>query len=221
MATIDEVHRFWFGDGTAEDPPALVTKLKRWFMGGPALDGTIRDRFGDAVEKALAGELDGWAVTPRGRVALVILLDQLPRSIFRGGARAFEGAPRAERLALEAFDALDADITEAERYTFEERLFLATALLHAESEALLVRCLREAERNVELAPEWSRSMLADGVEQANKYLDVVRRFGRFPHRNAALGRTSTQEEEAFLVDWSERAPPKGARAMLVADAARG
>ncbi|MCC6524574.1 MAG: DUF924 domain-containing protein [Polyangiaceae bacterium] len=202
MGTADDVWEFWFG-APATDEAALKKKLKRWYMGGTDEDALIRARFGAEVERALAGELDDWAATPRGLVALVILLDQMPRSVFRDGPRAFAGSARAERLVVAALDAgVEAELS------FEERQFLLMPLLHAEDVGLLERFGREVVRHVAAAPAWAQRMLGAGTEQADKYLEVVRRFGRFPHRNAALGRTSTPEEVEFLVGWKDRARPK-------------
>ena len=154
---------------------------------------------------AIAGELDGWATTPRGRLALILLLDQMTRAIYRGSARAFAGDTRAQRLATEMLDAgTTGDLT------FEERHFVFMPLLHAESAALLDRYNELFPKSLSLVPEWGRTLLGDGIEQGLKYRDLIRRFGRFPHRNAALGRRSTPGEIEFLKTWEERAAPKGA-----------
>lgn len=199
---LDGVYEFWFGAPAASRDELLV-KVKRWYMGGPSVDREITERWADLVERALRGELEGWLAEPRGLVSLIIALDQFPRSAFRGTARAFAGAARAEELALGAFDS-----GQAHTASFEERHFLLMPLLHAESVPLLERCVVESERHVALSPDWAREVVASAVEQANKYLGVVRRFGRFPHRNAALGRQSTPEELEFLVEWEQAARPK-------------
>lgn len=203
--TIDEVIDFWFGE-PAHDEDAVLAKVRRWFGGGDDVDRELRERFGAAVEAALAGALDGWADTMRGRLALVLLLDQLTRNCFRGDARTYAGDPKARALVLEAFDrGLDRELG------FAERIFLSMPLLHSEE-------LAHHERLAELSPSltgdpppgWAR-FAAMNREQTVKYLDIIRRFGRFPHRNALLGRTSTPDEEAFLADWAERAAPQGVK----------
>jgi uncharacterized protein (DUF924 family) len=196
----EEVHAFWFGREPAREPAALRAKLQRWYQGGPALDDLIRKKFGDDVEKALAGDLDAWAVTPQGRIALIILLDQFTRSIFRDTPRAFEGDAKAQRLALEALDSVLL-------YSHEERQFLLMPLLHAEDPSMQEQAVHEMESHVDAAPPELRELYSMGLEQAQKYRDVIARFGRFPHRNAALGRPSTPEELEFLKDWAERQRP--------------
>jgi uncharacterized protein (DUF924 family)/glutathione S-transferase len=204
LAAPEQVLDFWFG-APATTETEMMTKAQRWFAGGDAMDSEVKTRFTDTVEAALSGKLDAWAATTRGRLALVLVLDQLTRHVFRGQARTFAGDPKAQRLATEAFDAgLD------EALSTPERMFLSMPLLHSEDTAHL-------QRGVELARRFARSapaLLARGsamhIEQADKYLAIVTRFGRFPHRNAVLGRVSTAEEEAFLVDWAEKGPPRGA-----------
>lgn len=198
---------FWLGDAPATSEGALIAKLRRWFQGGEALDAEIAARFSETLERALRGELDGWAATPRGRLALVIVLDQFTRNVFRGDERAYAGDARAQALAL---DALDGPMHVA--LGTEERLFLNMPLVHAEDRALQDRAVHEAERLVARSPAELRGVLAMSVEQSTKYRHVIDRFGRFPHRNAILGRTSTPEEEAFLVGWTDRAPPARLRA---------
>ena len=199
---MDEVLAFWFGDEPARDAASLRKKLQRWYQGGAALDEEIRQRFGTQVEQALAGELDAWAATPRGRIALILLLDQFTRNLFRDTPRAFAGDAKAQQLSLEALDSVLL-------YSTEERQFLIMPLLHSEDLHLQETGVHEVQAHVEAAPEELRPMLAMGIEQSRKYRDVIEKFGRFPHRNAALGRASTPEEEEFLKDWAERQPPSG------------
>ena len=203
MATIDDVLSFWFGDAPATNTADLVVKMKRWYKGGDVEDAAIRARFADTVEQALAGELDDWAQTPRGRLALIILLDQMTRALFRGSARAFDGDRQSQALGLEML----ADAHAAE-LTFEQRHFVFMPLLHAEDAAQLDRFNELFPKSLALVPEWARRLLGDGIEQGLKYRDVYRRFGRFPHRNLALGRRSTPEEVEFLETWVERAVPQ-------------
>lgn len=187
-----DVLSFWFGD-SAGDAASMGMKFKRWFVGGADFDREIRERFGATVERALSGALDPWVQSVRGRLALIVALDQFTRNIFRDDARAFSGDARAQRLSLEALDAgLDGELNAVERF------FLMTPLAHAEDLPLQERSVAEAERLVNEVSDWQRSFFAKGVEQRRKYREVIARFGRFPHRNAVLGRASTVEEEAFL-----------------------
>jgi uncharacterized protein (DUF924 family) len=198
-----DVLAFWFPRDPADEAEVMAL-ARRWFQGGEAMDHEVIPRFGAAVESAVAGGLGDWERSPRERLALVLLLDQLTRNVFRGQARMFAGDPRAQKLALAAWD--DGS---AETLSFVEQSFLTMPLLHSESlahherEAGIARAL--AARATGPWPVFSRMRL----EQSAKYLDVIRRFGRFPHRNAVLGRGSTAQELAFLADWDQAAPPEG------------
>jgi len=201
---IEDVLELWFGK------PATTTeeygkKIRRWFMGGPALDAELRERFGSLVERAIAGELDAWATTPRGRLALIVVLDQFTRSIFRDTPRMYAGDAKAQALAL---DGLDRGFDE--QLGFEERQFLGMPLAHAEDLALQERSVTEMNELVADAADFHKPLIAMGVEQSRKYRDLIAKFGRFPHRNKLLGRTNTPEEEAFLVDVEAKMRPAGA-----------
>lgn len=170
-----EVLDFWFRELT----PA------QWFDGGEAIDTAIRERFGGRVEQALAGTLDGWAESPRGRLALVILIDQFTRNVFRGEARAFSGDAKAQKLIVSGIDAGDDKVL-----TLSERQFFYMPLMHAEDMAL-------QERSVALFQALADE--AAGIRAfARGHRNVVSRFGRFPMRNAALGRADTDAEWAYL-----------------------
>ena len=208
-ATIDDVLTFWFGNAPATNADEFGAKMKRWYLGGEVEDAAIRARFAGTIEQALAGELDAWAETPRGRLALVILLDQMTRSVFRDTARAFAGDARAQALAA---GALTAGLESA--LDFEQRHFFYMPLLHAESSALLDRFNELFPQALARVPDWARPLLGDGLEQGTKYRDVFARFGRFPHRNQALGRRSTPEEVEFLATWGARRRPKVFRALV-------
>jgi uncharacterized protein (DUF924 family) len=201
VSTPEGVLAFWFGPA-ARSEAELLAKLQRWFAGGAALDAEIERRFGADVEAALAGALDPWAQTPEGVLALVLVLDQFPRSIHRGSPRAFEGDAKAMELVEDAHArGLDRALD------WEQRHFLLTPYLHAEhapahdrAQDLFRRCLAEC-------PPLNRVAFAAGLEQAEKYRAVLLRFGRFPHRNEALGRVSTPDEIEFLKDWEQQARP--------------
>lgn len=184
---IEAVLRFWFGD-SAEGEVS-----DRWFNGGVTFDEEIREQFGDAVETALGGGFDDWPDTPRGWLALLILLDQFPRNIYRNTARAFAGDERARTLAL-------AGIVRGDDRALSplQRVFCYLPLEHAEDMTL-------QDRSVALFTALRDEVDASETEQFDGYLDyarrhreVIARFGRFPHRNAALGRDSTEAERAYL-----------------------
>ena len=204
---VENVLEFWLG-APATNVGELRAKIKRWYMGGPGVDAEIRERFAPLVERALAGELDDWTATPRGQLALIILVDQFTRSVYRDDPRTYAGDPKAQALAVDAFDrGLDRELA------IEEQNFLRMPLLHAEDLALQDRAARETTRFYAAVPEWSKPVWAMGVEQGEKYRALIAKFGRFPHRNAILGRTSTPDEEAFLVDWQQKMPPSGATSL--------
>jgi uncharacterized protein (DUF924 family) len=178
-----DVLSFWFGEPGSADylqPRAL------WFTKSDATDRLIAERFGPVVERALLGQHDDWAATPRGALALVIVLDQFTRNIHRGTPRAFEGDARALALALRVVDtARDIALAPVERW------FVYMPLEHSE------RLLDQYE-SVRLFERLAAAGLDAPLEWARRHFEVVKRFGRFPHRNAILGRASTPEEIEYL-----------------------
>jgi len=171
-----DVLEFWFGQNR-----------KAWFEKNREFDEQIRSRFLALFEQALRGELDLWRREPAGCLALVILLDQFPRNMFRGSAKAFAGddlARAAARLILDSgWD---------KAMTPDERMFAYLPFEHSESLADQERCLALM-TEIAVTPD-----TADLPKWAEAHLAIIRRFGRFPHRNAALGRASTPEETEFL-----------------------
>jgi len=156
-----------------------------WFQKDAAFDATCA-RFADARDQAKAGVLDHWAATPPGTLALLILLDQLSRNLHRGSAEAFAGDPKALGLARAAVSRGD----DRALAPFE-RMFLYLPFEHAED-------LAAQNESVRLFESIREPVGADTVNYAYRHRDVIRRFGRFPHRNAALGRTNAPEEEEYL-----------------------
>lgn len=199
----EQVLDFWFGAPAANEAE-LMAKVERWFGAAPELDVEIRERFGGAIKAALAGELDGWADTSRRRLALVLVLDQFTRNAFRNDPKMYAGDPKAVGLVLDALDRrLDSALTVA------ERMFFVMPLLHAEDLALQRRVSAIAQEMAAGASAPESRLCTMHLEQTAKYLDVITRFGRFPHRNALLGRASTPEEEVFAKEWGARARPSG------------
>jgi uncharacterized protein (DUF924 family) len=188
----DAVIEYWLGT-PALDEPGLLAKLKRWFSGGKAVDDEIRARFGDLVPRAIEGELDSWAETPRGRRALIIVLDQFTRNLARNTPAAFAGDAKALTLALQALDRNDHI-----GLNFEELMFLTTPLEHAENLAAQDRNLTVLEKFVRHAPRDWVPVFERVLVHPRGYRDQIARFGRFPHRNKILGRVSTPDEQAFL-----------------------
>ena len=184
----------WCGDGLTRHWPS-EPRDKLWFGFDPAQDEDLRRRYGALVDEALAGGLADWADAPLGRLALVLLLDQLPRNLFRRQARAFAGDARAQALTHAAVAS-----GEDERLPVVARVFLYMPLVHAESLPLQDEAVRCFERLHEQAPAFCHPTLDENLRYARLHRDIVARFGRFPHRNEALGRESTAEELAFLKD---------------------
>jgi uncharacterized protein (DUF924 family) len=182
----DAVLDFWFGP-----VPHAIRDV--WFRKDAAFDAAIRARFGAAVESALAGEPGTDTETPRGALAAVVLLDQFTRNIFRDTPRAFAGDAQALSLARAVVDrGADRDLDPFERW------FLYLPFEHAEDAAM-------QERSLALFGALKRdSGLAAPLEWAEKHAAVIRRFGRYPHRNAILGRATTPEEAAFLAEPGSR-----------------
>ncbi|MCA9664064.1 MAG: DUF924 domain-containing protein [Myxococcales bacterium] len=176
---IDEILAFWF-DG---DPEA---RRRRWWQKSSEVDASCRSRFAEVLQAAKAGELDAWLQTPRGRQAFVILCDQLARNMHRDTAGMYEADALAQRATLAALEAGD-----DRQMDDAERQFLYMPLMHSEA-------LEHQERCVELFRELAKGGVIDSVKWAVQHRDIVARFGRFPHRNAILGRQSSAEELAFL-----------------------
>jgi len=192
VAEPDLVLSFWFPAGLDRDTETHTKQLEWWFRGGA--DAEIVERFGTLTVRALAGELDDWANGARGRLALILTLDQFPRSLFRNTPRTYAGDPRALALALEG---LENGQYEALEHVWE-KMFFMMPLGHSEKIEHLEHAVRISESLVELAPPHLRKLYAHSVSQARGHLDVVRRFGRQPHRNPILGRESTPEELEYI-----------------------
>lgn len=156
----------------------------RWFRPDPEFDARFRERFLPLHERAAAGALDGWAAEPGGALALALLLDQFPRNAFRGTARMYATDAHARRIAHAALArGLDAEVPE------DLRNFLYLPLMHSEDPADHALCVQK-----------TAALGGEPHRYALHHQDIVRRFGRFPHRNAILGRASTNEEERFLAE---------------------
>lgn len=194
---------FWFGRGP-RTPEAMTKRMALWFGEGGEhpearqLDQTIREQFSDTLRRAADGELDHWASTPRRRLALILLLDQFPRNVYRGTARAMAHDAKALALTLEGLQ-LGADGA----LDVIERMFFYMPLQHAESREAQEQSVTMFGRLVDEAPAGLHKLLADSFEFAVRHRDIVERFGRFPHRNRALGRASTPEEIRYLREGGE------------------
>jgi uncharacterized protein (DUF924 family) len=172
LPTPGEILAFWRAAGP-----------DKWFEKNDAFDAEIRARFLDSYAAAAAGRLSAWEAEAESALALIIVLDQFPRNMFRGDARTYAADPLARAVADRAiargFD---------QCYTPPERGFFYLPFEHAENLADQERCVA---LNRAAGDE-------DGVKWAEAHAEIIRRFGRFPHRNRVLGRTTTPEEQAFL-----------------------
>ena len=173
MDEAEAVIAFWFAPGLDE----------RWFVADPAFDAEIRERFQPLVERAAAGDCDDWIGSPRGALALCLLLDQFPRNIWRGSPLAYACDAKAREVSRAVIAAgLDRQLPA------QQRPFLYLPFEHSED-------LADQERCVALMRDLDDEELLD---YAQRHRDIVARFGRFPHRNVVLGRESTAEEVEFL-----------------------
>jgi uncharacterized protein (DUF924 family) len=183
MTTPEDVLEFWFGPDPA-NPPA--DKIRSWFQKSPAFDATIRERFFAAWELAVAGRLTEWERSAEGRLAQVIVLDQFSRNLWRDDPRTWAQDERVRGLMRQALAAGD-----LERLSLPQRSFLLMPLMHSED-------LADQDEAVVRFTELRDAGGQDAVQWAVAHRDIVARFGRFPHRNAVLGRATTPEEESFL-----------------------
>lgn len=188
----------WFG-GTDPAVPVPEVVRQRWYGAPPAWDDHLRSAYGAALEQARDGGLDAWAATPLGHLALVILLDQVPRNVHRGTALAFAW----DGLALRQADhALERGVGEG--WPLGWRGFLLMPFEHAEDLASQERAVAEFEALAASAGADEQAAARMYVDYAARHRDIIARFGRFPHRNAALGRTPTPAELAWLESGGER-----------------
>jgi uncharacterized protein (DUF924 family) len=192
MQEIEDVLSYWFSPRPTTEEE-VEAKKQFWFYGGNAVDREIRERFSSLVERACRGELDAWKATPRGTLALIILLDQFTRNVYRGSARAFAQDPIALELTRTGFESGQFEGLDA-----IERMFAALPLRHAEDVESQKLGVALAVRDALGATPLLKEFLIYSVDWARKHLDVIVRFGRFPHRNAALERKSTPSELEYI-----------------------
>lgn len=173
ISNSDELLAFWFSDHVKP----------MWFNSTPEFDDELRDKYLDTYQAALKGDLTDWENSPKGALALVICLDQFPLNMFRGKAEGFEGEAPSIQVAERAIEnGFDQELDGA------QKAFLYLPFMHSEN-------LVHQDRSVEL---FSKAGLKDNLHWAKHHREIVRRFGRFPHRNTVLGRESTPEEVAYL-----------------------
>lgn len=195
MERAAEILEFWFGqrdDAGWDFDPA---RYELWFGRSQETDRLIIERFGADAQAAAEGVLDSWTATPETRMALVLLLDQFPRHIHRGKPEAWAQDPKAQKIVLEG---LELGHDQALRPI--ERSFFYLPLEHAEDRELQARSVELYQRLAAAAPASVKDRYDSFLRYAERHKEIVDRFGHFPHRNRILGRPSTDEEEAFLLE---------------------
>ena len=196
---IDEIHAYWFGD-LREDADYFAERSALWFGGSPEADAEIALRFGAALDRAILPGEDGiapeflaWTKTPKGTLALLVLVDQFSLQLYREKPQSYDRSALVVPVAKDAIARGFEDF-----YATSERLFLYLPFEHAENLAdqeLSVRCF---ERMAKEAQGAARDAAGGFLDYAERHARVVKRFGRFPDRNEVYGRANTAEETAFL-----------------------
>lgn len=191
---IEAVLSFWFREPSLS-APQIDERMDIWFGSDDAFDREIEELFAEDMQRAMNGELDHWAESPRGRLALILLLDQFPRNTCRGTAEAFSGDSKALKLCVEgAMQKKDDGLTPI------QRAFFYMPLQHAESKKVQAKSLALYEKLAAAVSPTYRETFLTIASFAELHHDIVDQFGRFPHRNRVLGRENTDAESEYLSD---------------------
>jgi uncharacterized protein (DUF924 family) len=194
QARIDEILDFWFKE-QALSAPQIDRRMDIWFGEDPVFDHEIEKEFSGDVERACRGKLDHWAADPRGRLALIILIDQFRRNIHRNTAEAFSMDKLALKLCVEgAMEKKDKGLTPI------QKVFFYMPLQHAESRKVQAKSVELFNRLAESVSATYQATFLTVAQFAELHKDIIDQFGRFPHRNKLLGRENTPEEEEYLAD---------------------
>ena len=189
---IERILSFWFKEHELT-APQIDGRMDIWFGEDPVFDSEIERKFALDVEQASSGDLDYWADQPRGRLALIILLDQFRRNIYRGTADAFAKDKAALKLCVEgAMQKKDKGLTPI------QRVFFYMPLQHAESRKVQAKSVEIFQRLAKAVSPTYRETFETVAQFAELHHDIVQQFGRFPHRNKVLNRKNTPEEEEYL-----------------------
>ncbi|MDP6948245.1 MAG: DUF924 family protein [Arenicellales bacterium] len=187
----NEVLAFWFGDAL-EGPDRSQARQQTWFTTDPEFDRTIAERFGRLPDAALQGDLDKWAISARSSLALVLVLDQFPRNIYRNSPQAFAYDGAALKRAVAVVDqGVDQQLHPV------EATFLYLPFEHSEDLAVQQRSIALFQQLAQRPGVYGK-ITQEALAYARKHRDIIARFGRFPHRNAILGRPSSRAEQDFL-----------------------
>jgi len=189
---IETILAFWFKEQELT-APQIDRRMDTWFGEDPSFDKEIEDRFADDIEMASQGQLDRWASEPHGRLALIILIDQFRRNIYRNTAKAFSMDKLALKLCVEgAMEKKDKGLTPI------QRVFFYMPLQHAESAKVQAKSVELFSRLAESVSPTYRETFQTIAQFAELHKDIIDQFGRFPHRNRLLGRENTPEEDEYL-----------------------
>lgn len=189
---IQRIHQFWFGE-IQPDGTVAAAKQQHWWQKDAVFDEKIKNLFAADFEQALKGSYNQLALTPQGRLALIILLDQFSRNMFRNTARAFAQDNLALQLAIEGIQQ-----KHDQKLQLIERVFVYLPFEHAEDNTMQQQSVELFETLYQQAPANQKAIYENFLNYAKAHQAVVERFGRFPHRNVILGRVSTADELAFL-----------------------
>ena len=191
---INQVLHFWFGDLKKNEVPG-DDKQKSWWMKDTEYDKRIKDNFGNDLKMAINGELDYWKTSPEGSLALIILLDQFSRNIYRDTSKAFSQDNKSIQICLEGIEkGFDKKLHPV------QRIFYYIPLMHSEDIDMQEKSLKYFSGLSEQYKEQKSiaDVVSNSYEFAVKHYDIIKRFGRYPHRNEILGRESTPDEIEFL-----------------------
>jgi uncharacterized protein (DUF924 family) len=192
QARIEEILTFWFKE-QALTAPQIDRRMDIWFGSDPVFDHEVTDQFGNDVGLASTGQLGHWAETPRGRLALIILIDQFRRNIHRGTKKAFSKDLLALKLCVEgAMQKKEQDLAPI------EKVFFYMPLQHAESRKVQAKSVAIYRRLAQSVSPTYRETFETILQFAELHKDIIDQFGRFPHRNQLLGRENTAEEDEYL-----------------------
>lgn len=192
QSRIEKILAFWFME-RALSAPQIDQRMETWFSEDPVFDHEIEEEFADDVAAASVNKLDHWAADPRGRLALIILIDQFRRNIFRNTADAFSKDKLALKLCVQgAIEKKDKGLTPI------ERVFFYMPLQHTESSKVQAKSVALYERLAQAVSPTYRETFLTVAQFAELHRDIIDQFGRFPHRNALLGRENTAQEAQYL-----------------------
>jgi uncharacterized protein (DUF924 family) len=198
MAVPDDVLEYWFADA-ASSPEATRDRNEFWFGNNPKTDSEIWEIFADVIADAAAGNIyDDWGETGLGRLALIILLDQFPRNIYRGTSEVFKYDERALALCGQGVT-----LGQLAGLTVPEQAFFLMPYQHSEDISVQRIGLQLMRAMANEAPQEWQSVAQSYLDYAVRHHDIVAAYGRFPHRNSLLGRSSTEAESEFLAEGGE------------------